>query len=154
MRWLLAWVLGVWIVGAQAEIYKHVDANGVVTYTDYPMRGAQRLHIGKEGANWGKAGVQPATGHASYARENVVMPAIETATQKKRDNLRRDVLQDELTKEQQALDQAKSALAKADDSDAPAGSAAWRTKQVKLSDAVRLHTDNVEALQRELQRIH
>ncbi len=147
----MVWLCCVVAWDAHAEIYKHVDASGVVVYTDYPVKGAKRLGImdysGHQDTGTHKS-VSGITGKA------INIPHIDAATQGKRDNLRHDVLEGELQTEMQSLADATQARKQA----APhAGeqinSPAYLQRLSKLDEAVKLHQDNITALDKELARI-
>ncbi|BBP02603.1 hypothetical protein TPL01_00350 [Sulfuriferula plumbiphila] len=131
-----------------AEIYKYVDESGQVTYTNLPKRGAKRLNLG------------PVATPAAPARKKEVgapanFPRVDGSTQRKRDDLRRSVLQDELRTEERNLAEATAAQ-KAGEvlrSGEQPGSASWRARNDKLRDIVKLHEDNIRALKKELASI-
>ena len=150
-RGALVWLLAGCCVAlpVRAEIYKHVDASGVVSYTDYPVAGAKVLHIGNGGASW-----KPA--HKGHRRPSGVsainIPRIDAATQSQRDSLRHSVLESERATEEQSLSKARAELGSGEvlrpgeHRDSPV----YLDRVHKLEEAVRLHQDNVEALGREL----
>lgn len=110
---------------AHAEIYKHVDAQGRVTYSNVPMKGAVKLNL------------EPLTTvPASRPRTSVAsppgFPKVDDDTQKKRDDTRRKILEEELDAEEKLLAEAN---AKKD----AAGS--------------KLHEENVNTLKKELANI-
>jgi hypothetical protein len=75
----------------------------------------------------------------SLAEGNEPYPVVDSASQKARDIDRRAILESELAAEQQALDSAKEALARAPTDDMRSG--------------VHRHEENVKALRRELERL-
>jgi len=75
----------------------------------------------------------------SLAKGNEPYPVVDSAIQKARDIDRRAILESELAAEQQALDSAKEAFAKAPTDDMRSG--------------VHRHEENVKALRRELKRL-
>jgi hypothetical protein len=106
---------------AQATIYKHVDESGRVTYTNKPMKGAVAMELDPLTTIPGTPmGSLPATASAPAAMpvkavatlERVDKPAaamqptlasIEPQVQKRRDNDRRKILEEELSREEQSL---------------------------------------------------
>lgn len=131
-----------------AEIYKYVDESGQVTYTNLPRRGAKRLNL------------EPAETTAAPARKKEAstpanFPRVDSNTQRKRDDLRRSVLQDELLTEERNLAEAIAAqkAGEALRSGEQAGSTSWRARTDKLRDAVKRHEDNIRALKKELASI-
>lgn len=120
---------------AQTTIYKHVDENGRVTYTNRPMKGAIVLELeplstipglGTQAAGTGaaekvsvKAPDKPAAKPAVAIVTPRGMPAaaapttvasVDRETQKSRDDVRRRILQDELAQEEKSLAEVRSAL--------------------------------------------
>jgi hypothetical protein len=139
----------VWTGHCQAEIYKFVDDNGFVTYTNMPRPGARPELVIPE-AGQPSAAQTPAstTARRKAGRSSgtpAYFPRVDTSTQRKRDDMRRQLLEEELSSEQRNLAAAKSAL-----------SAASRQPGVdlnKLLDAVRLHEKNIQMLNKELSHI-
>jgi hypothetical protein len=114
---------------AQTTIYKLVDDSGRVTYSNKPMKGATVLELDPlttlptpPAVLAAKATLvsEPAKVEAKPEPKPVatVVPirtslaSIDVQTQKRRDDARRRILEDELTKEQQALDDSRASLAK------------------------------------------
>jgi hypothetical protein len=112
---------------AQATIYKHVDANGHVTYTNRPMKGATVLDLeplvtmpgftppaspaDKTAARaLEKLSVKPAVAVVTPRALPTTVASIDRDTQKGRDEVRRKILEDELAQEEQSLVQARKAL--------------------------------------------
>lgn len=108
---------------SHGEIYKHVDDQGKVTYSNVPMKGGTRLNL--EPLNTAPATRSKAASIPSPAS----FPKIGNDTQKQRDGTRRKILEDELANEEKLL----------------AGSQKGNVKE-----EVDLHTRNVEALKKEL----
>lgn len=122
IQWLAAVLTAVITTTAHGEIYKHVDTNGRVTYSNVPMKGAAKLNL--EPIN---------TVPASRPRTSVLSPAgfpkVDSDTQRKRDDTRRKILEDELSAEEKMLAEARKSPSK---------------------DDIELHEKNVEALKKEL----
>ncbi len=131
----------------QADIYKYVDREGHVTYSSTPIKGAKKLNLEPLPT------MTPISAGEDFH--------VNRATQKKRDEERRRILQDELATEQKLLAEARQKL-----QDAENMSHVYRTPEgknlrnvvaydesVKDSQSeVTLHEKNVEALQSELSR--
>ncbi len=118
---------------AQTTIYKHVDENGHVTYSNKPMKGASVLDLDPLTTFPGLPAQQvqqalpqaaPAKPVAVLERLDVPKPneraeprvtqtlaAVEPLVQKKREDDRRRILEDELTREEQSLSETKDSLA-------------------------------------------
>jgi Domain of unknown function (DUF4124) len=143
------WVASIALVAcasafAQSTIYKHVDENGRVTYTNKPMKGAvaveleplttipatptgvlraQPLASAKPAAEKAEAveAKAPLETIAASARPAVAvvtpvssrpttLAAVAPSLQKKRDEDRRRILEDELTQEEESLVKARASL--------------------------------------------
>jgi hypothetical protein len=137
----------VWAGISQAEIYKFVDDNGLVTYTNMPRPGAKPELVIPENGQRLDTRASTTTKRKSSTRSSTpaYFPRVDTGTQRKRDDMRRQLLEEELGSEQRNLAAAKSAVA--------AGSRQPGTDLKKLLDAVRLHEKNIEMLNKELSHI-
>ncbi len=124
---------------AGAEIYKSVDKDGRVTYSNIPIRGGKRLDLGPvpttlpapRGGSGKSAAATPSPAN---------FPRVDDATQKSRDQGRRSILQAEMNQEQNLLNEARKQLAAA-------------PQNAKAQDNVTYHEKNMEALQKEMSRI-
>lgn len=124
-------------------IYKHVDKDGHVTFTDVPLRGARAVLV------------TPASDEAapSPPRASSPRPASDAApahipsvgTQRQRDEGRRRILQTELDNEQRALGEARQNL---QDAGKKAGTPPAQLQ--RLRDAVTDRERNIAALKQEL----
>jgi len=127
---------------AHAEIYKYVDEHGRITYTNVPKKGAKKLDVEAGGGAKARGNVGPST-----------FPKVDNQTQKKRDESRKQILQDELATEEKALADSKIAL-KEGEAQRSAEEARNFPKYLerikKLKDNVALHEKNIEALKKEL----
>lgn len=138
---------------SHAEIYKYVDEAGQVTYSNLPRRGAQRLNLGPA-----QSPVTPAGNTNSRKKETsgpTSFPRVDSSTQRKRDDMRRTVLEEELRIEERNLADARAAQKEGEvlrRGEQP-GSASWRARSEKLGDAVRLHEGNIAALKKELSSV-
>lgn len=111
---------------AQSTIYKHVDESGRVTYTNKPMKGAVVVDLEPlttiPGTPTGTLTNPPPAQAAAQAKpvakvEVVDKPAaqptlasIEPQVQRKRDDDRRKILEEELAREEQSLGEARDAI--------------------------------------------
>jgi Domain of unknown function (DUF4124) len=86
---------------AHAAIYKRVDADGNVTYSNTPMKGSRRLDLTPLPTVRAEN-----EGHVDYER-------VRHATQRNRDQARRRILEDELANEEQLLGEAREKLMEA-----------------------------------------
>ena len=123
-----------------AEIYKHVDANGHVTYSGTPFKGAKKLQLEPLPT------ARPLR-ESNNREEAANFPRVDAATQKDRDGTRRQILQKELAEEEKALAEARAAVRKAAES--PKGVDGKRNA-VAAEEQVQMHEKNIEALKTEL----
>ena len=157
---IAAVALSLCTTGAHAVLCKYIDANGNVTYSDSPVKGATKSacfeappvpvpppapRSNPAGANPPAAVPPPATG----------LPNVDPGTQRKRDDSRRRILEEELAVEERALAGARKALAEGE---------AVRLGDEKnyqryldriqgLKDRVTQHERNVGALKQELSNL-
>ena len=109
---------------SQSTIYKHVDESGRVTYTNKPMKGATVLELDPITTIPGTPAPAAApTAVKAVAKVEVVdrpdkpaasapptLAAIEPQVQRKRDNDRRRILEEELTREEATLTQVRESI--------------------------------------------
>ena len=121
---------------AETTIYKLVDESGRVTYSNKPMKGATVVELepittlptppavlsAKSNFTLYPAAEKPAApaeptpietkGVATVTPIRTSLASIDVQTQKRRDDGRRRILEDELTKEEQALEESRGSLTK------------------------------------------
>lgn len=107
---------------AYGEIYKHVDAQGRVTYSNVPIKGATKLNLEP-------LTTIPAPRAKASAPTPAGFPKVDGDTQKKRDDTRRKILEEELAAEEKLL------------ADAAKG---------QSREEIELHEKNISALKKEL----
>ena len=119
---------------AQADIYIHEDDNGRKYITDHPMPALKLLSVVRDGRP-----VQPATPTAEKTRPRpsksarpADFPRVDPTTQRQRDDMRSQLLREELKTEEALLTQARSG---------------------KNAEAQSVHTKNIEMLKKELQHV-
>ncbi len=143
-RFLLAISLCTAAAGAYAEIYKYVDENGKVTYSNLPLKGGKRLDLPELSTIPGQRGTQNATPGA--------FPKVDGKTQRERDDIRRKILEDELKSEERALADAQAALK--DDVGLRAGedraSPKYLDRVLGLKGSVEAHEKNGNPIRKEL----
>lgn len=137
---------------AQAEIYKHVDADGHVTYSSTPIKGAKRLDLEPLPT------MQPPARSRNDASPSS-FPKVDANTQKSRDDARRKILADELATEEKLLEEARKNLKegeekpevfKGQDGKIYRNVAKYQEKMKMLQEQVTLHEKNIESLKSEL----
>ena len=144
---LLMVVAAFFALPAWADVYKCVDDDGHVTYTNTkPSSKAKCSALSRDQR------VSTVPGRAAGTPSPVGFPKVDGDTQKARDNDRRKILEQELATEQKNLDQAKKELAEQE---------AVRTGDERnyqrvierlqpFKDKVALHERNLEALKKEI----
>ncbi|MDA8095847.1 MAG: DUF4124 domain-containing protein [Betaproteobacteria bacterium] len=140
------WLLALLCVAplTHAAIYKYVDQEGNITYTNIPRAGAKRLELTPLSTIAG-GNPQSNPGPANF-------PRVSKSTQEKRDAMRRELLQHELATEEGKLAAARQAL--------KAGEAVrlgnernyqkYLDRVQGLKDVVLRHQQNVDALKKQL----
>lgn len=134
----------------QAEIYKYVDENGQVTFTDVYKKGAKRIEL--PGAPTSQSDSSKTPKRASYKPSPADFPRIDPGTQKRRDDIRRQVLQDEIAGERRNADEARRQLALGErlQPGERATDSSYVNRVNKLRAVVQQHEQNVVSIQREL----
>jgi hypothetical protein len=135
---------------AQAAIYKYVDENGQVTFTDVYRKGAKRIEL--PGAPAPLPTQDKAPRRASTNPSPADFPRIDAPTQKRRDDIRRQVLQDEIAGERRNADEARRQLALGErlQTGERATDTSYLNRVNKLRATVQQHEQNVVSIQREL----
>lgn len=138
-------------VYAQAEIYKYVDENGQVTFTDVYKKGSKRIDLPSVPASldYGGAKLQK---RASYRPSPNNFPRIDSATQQKRDDIRRQVLQDEIAAERRNAEEARRQLALGErlQPGEKVSDSTYINRVKKLRATLSEHDQNISAIQREM----
>lgn len=134
---------------AQAEIYKYVDENGQVTFTDVYRKGAQRIDLPGAPKPLAPAGKAPTRASAPSPAN---FPRIDAGTQKRRDDIRRQVLQDEIDGERRNAEEARRQLTLGGrlQPGERASDTSYVNRVNRLRAALQQHEQNVTAIQREL----
>jgi Domain of unknown function (DUF4124) len=126
-----------------ADIYKFVDEYGHVTYSNQPAKGGKKLDL-------------PSLPTVPAVKGQVATPAnfpkVDNKTQRERDDVRRKILEEELTQEAKALADAQQALG--DGEAVRLGDERNYQKYLDrvqgLKDSVEQHEKNVNAIKQEL----
>jgi hypothetical protein len=131
---------------AQAAIYKIIDENGRTTYTDrlpHGVKPALVIQDLKPAASSAPSGKADKSDRPRRSAAPMHFPKVDSGTQQKRDDARRDLLREELATEQRELASARSAQAAARTAD----------ERRQLAESVGLHEKNIEMLNKELARL-
>lgn len=140
--------------GVCADIYKRVDANGHVTYSSEPIKGGKKLEL--------KPLPTMSGGRSSRRGSPEDFPKIDNQTQKRRDETRRVILQDELASEERLLITARENLQSIESKPEPLvgpdgipfrGSAQYAEQLKSAQETVSLHEQNIKALQTEISNL-
>ena len=121
--WMASLVAAAMSTAAWAQsttIYKHVDESGRVTYTNKPMKGAVAMELDPLTTIAATPAQAPAKAVATLERlDRAEKPAaniaptiasIEPQVQRRRDNDRRRILEEELSREEQSLVDARGSI--------------------------------------------
>src|SRR5690606_29782188 len=108
--------LGAFAPAASAVLCKYVDDSGHITYSDSPVKGAKKSACFEpppvpEPPPPPPASSRPAPPQtANVPAPRGGLPNVDPATQRRRDESRRKILEDELAAEERALAEARKAL--------------------------------------------
>jgi len=140
---------------AQAEIYKYVDENGEVTFTDVYKKGSKRIDLPSLPNNLSHGGGGKLQKRASYQPSPGNFPRIDVATQQRRDDIRRQVLQDEVTAERKNADEARRQLALGErlQPGEKVSDSSYVNRVKKLRSTITEHDQNVSSIQREINNL-
>ncbi|NOT68939.1 MAG: DUF4124 domain-containing protein [Methylophilaceae bacterium] len=151
-----------------AQIYKSVDADGHITYSNVPIKGAVKLNIevaepNDSSANRNNAEAARGTSGSGSRSKPAATPGkslrIDPEVQDKRDDKRKKILQDELEAERKALAEAKLAYQEGESNPEVYRAANGKTfrnvakfdeKMQGLKNEVETHEKNIQLLQKEL----
>jgi Domain of unknown function (DUF4124) len=144
---------------AQAVLCKYVDENGHVTYSDSPVKGAKQSSCFE--APPGPASPPPARAGTSSTPQSAVpapqggLPNVDPATQRKRDDSRRKILEDELATEEKSLAEARKALTEGEATrlGGERNYQRYLDRIQGLKDRVTQHERNVGALRQEISNL-
>ena len=163
---------------AVAEIYKHVGADGRITYSNVKIKGAKKLDLEPADTSFGTGasntdgneaseGSKPKRAPATRTATPASFPKVDTATQNQRDGKRKDILQSELDAEKKALEDAKKAYAEGQSNpeiyrkkNADGSSSTFRNvpkfdeKMKGLQAEVDAHQRNIDLLEKEISNIN
>lgn len=151
---------------AHAEIYKRVDADGRVTYSNIKTKGATRLEFDPDANNIVNERPKKSESSSSGNKRTATpegFPKVDKQTQNQRDTKRQEILQNELDSEKAALEEAKKAYAegeakpeiyKAANGATMRNVAKFQEKMKNLQADVDSHENNIKLLQKEIDNLH
>lgn len=122
---------------AGTNIYKHVDKDGNITFTNRRISNAQKISIASFSRNTEQSGSQ------SKSR-------VKDTTQKERDTMRRQILEKELVSEEKFFSDTQNSLLQINSN---VESSNYQEKSVQLKNKLFLHQRNIAALKKELARL-
>lgn len=150
-----------------AAIYKHVDAEGRVTYSNVKIKGGKKIDIEPAATNFGTGGKDAERATKEEMATPKSFPKVDATTQKNRDNDRKQILMAELQAERIALEQAKQAYSEgasnpevyrrknADGSSSTFRNVAkYQEKMKRLQADVDAHQRNIELLEQEISNLN
>ena len=141
---------------AAAEIYKKVDENGHVTYSNVPIKGGVKLNVEPPVST---APETPTARPRTKTPTPANFPRVDRETQTKRDDKRKQILLEELEAEKKALEEARVAYTEGEavpevfrtkDGKVRRNVAKYDEKMQRLKATVDAHERNIELLQKEL----
>ncbi|MEY2632736.1 MAG: hypothetical protein RIR00_1390 [Pseudomonadota bacterium] len=146
LNWMLLAVLA---VPAFADVYKCVDADGHVTYSNIQIKGCKNLNLTPTNAMPAPvAKPAPKVGSSTVvgpAPSPAGFPKVSEGAQKSRDSDRRLILEQEMASEQRGLEQARRELSA---QEALPGANPDRLAPYK--DRIAQHERNIQALNKEI----
>jgi len=137
---------------AAAETCKYIDADGRTIYSNIPIKRARKVScfqppVPADAPDPGSAANAKAVSPVGAAGR----PHVDASTQRQRDSSRRQILEDELAREQEALAAAKKALEQQSPAAGGGRTDAGADERSKsYSEAVALHEKNIASLRQEL----
>ncbi|MGV3582138.1 MAG: DUF4124 domain-containing protein [Methylophilus sp.] len=167
INFFCALVLAAYTLPSVAEIYKHVDSEGRVTYSNVKIKGAKKLDLEPVDTNFGNdAQSEKARSTPTKKASPSDFPKVDAQTQNQRDTKRKEILLQELEQEKQALEQAKQAYAEGQSKpevyhkkNANGSTSTFRNvpkyeeKMKSLQADVDAHERNIELLNKEISQI-
>lgn len=145
---------------AFADIYKRIDADGRVTYSNSKTKGAIRLELDPDASAVANDRAKPNSSSANKRTATPEgFPKVDKQTQNQRDSKRQEILRNELESEKAALEDAKKAYAEGESKPEVYRTASGKImrnvpkfdeKMKGLQDDVDSHQNNIDLLQKEL----
>ena len=150
-----------------ADIYKRIDADGHVTYSNSKTKGAIRLDFDPDANTIANDRPKPNSSGNKRTATPEGFPKVDKQTQSQRDGKRQDILQNELNSEKLTLEEAKKAYAEGESKpevyqkrNANGTTSTFRNvpkfdeKMKSLQADIDSHQNNIDLLQKELNSLH
>ncbi|MES2636691.1 MAG: DUF4124 domain-containing protein [Pseudomonadota bacterium] len=150
-----------------AEIYKHVDSEGRVTYSNVKIKGAKKLELEPADTNFGgdNSAATRKTNRVPQSKTATPssFPRVDADTQNLRDSKRKNILQSELEAEKLALANAKLAYIEGESKPEVYRAANGKTfrnvakfeeKMKGLQADIDVHQRNIELLTKEINALN
>jgi len=134
---------------AAQQICLWEDPQGHKTYASVVVKGARKVRCFDQYAPPARSSPPVAAGSKRGGAEEASFPKVDTGTQKRRDDDRRRILEQELAEERASLEKAKRALAQSESADSDSRSSASRNARETLNS----HERNISAIEKELTRL-
>ena len=154
----------IFCTNAQAEIYKRVDADGRVTYSNVKIKGSKKLNLEPADTNFGNdTNSESKRAPQSRTATPASFPKVDAGTQNQRDSKRKDILKSELESEKTALADAKAAYTEGESNTEVYKTASGKTmrnvpkfeeKMKALQAEVDAHQRNIDLLTKEINAIN
>lgn len=129
---------------AGKEIYKLVDKDGNITFTNRPTRHAQKVNLASFSGN-----ANTPRSADTVTQKPTSAPSIKSNAQKERDGTRRQILEKELHSENKLFSDTKQSLSQISQSN----DSLQDGKIAQLKSKLFLHQRNISALKKELSRL-
>lgn len=128
------------VVHAGSTIYKHVDADGGITFTNRPIKGAQTIQsTSNSPRSQAVAAVRPAH-----------FPKASVHAQQKRDVQRRQILENELAEEMKLFSETSRFIAQLSNGEE---AQQQNDRMRRLHNKLQRHESNIASLKKELERL-
>jgi len=127
-------------VHAGSAIYKHVDADGSITFTNRPIKGAQTIRsTPNSSGSQTIAAMRPAH-----------FPKVGVHAQQKRDVQRRQILENELAEEMKFFSETRRFISQLSDGQE---TQQQKDRMRRLHNKLQRHESNIASLKKELERL-
>ena len=110
MRLIILFALALAAAPCLAETCKYVDQEGRTIYSNVPIKNARKVTCFQPPPPVATESAPPSTPAPATARPPDNKARVDTSTQRKRDEERRQILEEELAREESALGEARRAL--------------------------------------------